>query len=472
MGTEENSDISISREFNGADFGDIRLRKRLKKIASSMAREPAVGLPGASGSDSALEATYRFLGNERVSPEKILAPHFRATSKRVVAERDVIIIHDTSIFCFTGEAERTGLCEITKEKQGFYGHLAFAVSATREASPLGALSFQSFTRTRDKGRRPSSDIVDDPSRESLRWLHGVDQVEQRVGKRADLIHVMDRQADFYELLSRLVSQDCRFAIRISHDRRLFDDQSEGTLFSKLDKAEGVFSREVPLSRRKKSKMLGTRKSNPPRGYRIANLTFSACSVEVKAPNHLRERCLQHLELNVVHVREYNPPLGEEPVDWKIATTDRIDSEENIAKIVDTYRKRWLIEEYFKSLKTGCAYEQRQLESINTLLNVLAVTIPIAWRLLLLRSLSRTEPNSHGVNALTQTQIDVLRSFSNRKLPKQPTTQDLMLAVAALGGHIKNNGNPGWLVLWRGFKKLLDYEQGWLAAITKKRCDQS
>jgi hypothetical protein len=35
----------------------------------------------------------------------------------------------------------------------------------------------------------------------------------------------------------------------------------------------------------------------------------------------------------------------------------------------------------------------------------------------------------------------------------------MLAIAALGGHIKNNGDPGWLVLGRGLHDLLLLELG-------------
>jgi hypothetical protein len=47
-------------------------------------------------------------------------------------------------------------------------------------------------------------------------------------------------------------------------------------------------------------------------------------------------------------------------------------------------------------------------------------------------------------------------------------REALLAVAALGGHIKNNGEPGWIVLGRGFETLLTLEQGWKAA---KRSDQ-
>ena len=64
------------------------------------------------------------------------------------------------------------------------------------------------------------------------------------------------------------------------------------------------------------------------------------------------------------------------------TTEPIDTPEHIAASVDVYIKRWLIEEFFKAIKTGCRYEQRQLKTANALLIDLAIENVIAWRLLL------------------------------------------------------------------------------------------
>jgi hypothetical protein len=51
--------------------------------------------------------------------------------------------------------------------------------------------------------------------------------------------------------------------------------------------------------------------------------------------------------------------------------------------VDVGQARWTVEEFFKALKTGCSFEKRQLESLHTLENALALfIIPMAWGLLL------------------------------------------------------------------------------------------
>ena len=132
--------------------------------------------------------------------------------------------------------------------------------------------------------------------------------------------------------------------------------------------------------------------------------------------------------------------------------------------MEWYRTRWLIEEFFKCLKTGCAYKKRQLESLDTLLVALALLAPIAWQLLLMRHLARERPEVGATVALTPRQIEILRATPvGRQLAARPSIRDALRAVARLGGHLRQNGEPGWLVLHRGLQKLLCMETGWAAA---------
>jgi hypothetical protein len=131
--------------------------------------------------------------------------------------------------------------------------------------------------------------------------------------------------------------------------------------------------------------------------------------------------------------------------------------------VDFYRARWTIEEFFKAIKTGCAFEKRQIEDLHGLLNVLALCAPIAWQMLALRAEARRKPDRLAAEILTKTQVDVLRVFARKPLPDKPTVRDALLAIAALGGHIRRNGEPGWQTLGRGYEQLLTLVQGWNAA---------
>jgi len=200
------------------------------------------------------------------------------------------------------------------------------------------------------------------------------------------------------------------------------------------------------------------------------------AVRIHRTESVDPRLAKWLDINVVQVSELNPPPGEAPVSWTLLTDLPISTADQVQAIVDHYRARWLIEEFFKAVKTGCAYEQRQLESYHALDNALATFLPIAWRLLVLRTMARAEPDLPATLALTSGQIAILRAVGRTKLPLRPTLRNALLAVAALGGHLKNNGEPGWQVLWRGMRQLLAMELAWNASAAahrrQMRSDQS
>ena len=183
--------------------------------------------------------------------------------------------------------------------------------------------------------------------------------------------------------------------------------------------------------------------------------------------HAPER---ELALNVVRVWEIDPPRGEPAVSWILFTTEPIGTAKQLLEIVDHYRSRWVIEEFFKALKSGCSIEKRQLESYRALSVALAVFLPIAWRLLLARSVARTMPNAPAAVIATKTQLLLLKhKLKLKAMPK--TAVEATLAIAKLGGHLRRNGTPGWITLGRGFEDLLLMEVGWKAAMASQKFDQ-
>lgn len=173
-------------------------------------------------------------------------------------------------------------------------------------------------------------------------------------------------------------------------------------------------------------------------------------------------------MHLVHVLELGPPAGEAPVEWLLLTSEPVHTRQEVERIIDGYRARWTIEEYFKAVKTGCAYEARQLESFRTLSNLLAYTLVVAYALLLMRSLTRLERKLPATELLSDTEMQVLRLATKRPLSKRPDVREAMLAIAALGGHLPSNGQPGWRILSRGWQRLRDYEAGFRMART---CDR-
>lgn len=459
---------SISEEFTGACLGDLRLSKRLVGIADRMAEQPDRSFPKAVRGDSELEAVYRFFQNEKVTWTGVMAPHVARTVERVAAcAEPVVVAHDTTEFAFGGEA-RVELGRLLQKGRGFYGHFALAVGGQEIRDPLGVLGLKVIVRDEERVTENASARHKNPDKEQRRWLELVEQVEEALGGCAKPIHVMDREADSYEIFSGLVGLDRRFVIRLTHNRLL--DDGESRLFDEMNQVEGLVEREVPLGHRKRHSSPSHRKIHPPRTARAAKLAFAASTVCLPRPAYIKGEVAEHLQLNVVRVFEVDTPDGCEPVEWRLVTTEPIDTAEQVLTIVDFYRKRWVIEELFKALKTGCAVEKRQLESLDGLLNMLALFVPIAWSLLRIRVLARESSETSADTVLTTAQIAILKITprSRVRLGEHPTVKDALLAIAALGGHLLRNGDPGWLTLHRGYDELLTLERGWLLALSAEK----
>lgn len=456
---------SIAKELGQAQLGDVRLSRRLESLTQSLMDAPGASLPKAVGSEAALEGAYRILGHDDVSAALVLAPHVRATAERVVATQVAYAISDTTELRFGGDS-REGLGPLQGGGRGFLAHVCLAVAADRSKTPLGILSHETWVRSeKKKGRHGTTKSRRDPDRESLKWNRGVEKAEEAVAGRAELIHVMDREADIYHLLAMLREKGCRFIIRVAQDRLVGGGDEPARLFASMKTAQAVCARDVELSRRQRKT-----KGHPKRDARVTELSIAARPITLRRPDSADLTLPRELELNAVRAFERAPPEGEESVDWMLVTSEPITSIQQMESVVDGYRIRWVIEELFKALKTGCGIEKSQLESLDALLNLLAIQLPVAAQLLALRSLAR-DSQARALDVLSPTQLEALRVMSS-PLPANPSAMDVLAAIARLGAHIKNNGPPGWQVLGRGLADLLKYEAALIAFKRTNVCDQS
>lgn len=448
----------LVEEAGNARFGDQRLTNRFQAILRAVALHPDLSFPRAMQTSSSLEALYRFLQNPRVTPEAVLAPHASAAVERARAARSVLAIHDTSEFAPSSADTEGGFYELQKGRCGLLAHFTLLVGAA-EPCPLGVSGFtivDRVARPKEHSRKRWSDA----EKESRRWWTSADRVADQLGPDVDIVHVMDREADSYQIFSMLRKAGHEFVIRLHHDRRAAVEEVERIERLSAIAAERpiALEREVKLSARKAASAPQQKRRFPARESRAATLEIRAASVVIERPYVLRTEDLPPtLNVNVVFVTEPDPPSGAEPVSWKLLTTLPIDTPEQLGRVIDTYRGRWLIEEFFKALKTGCAVEQRPLESRKTCSTALALFVPVAIQLLQLRFVSRQAPTAPASILFTKEQIAAVRQHaaSDRRLPPRPSVRHVMLAIAGFGGHLKSNGDPGWHVLGRGYQRLCE-----------------
>jgi len=435
----------IAGEFAGADLGDPRRNARLLQLAEGAARKPDTSFPKMFSS-AELEAAYRFFGNVKVRPAEILEPHFRQTLLRMAAEELTLVAHDTSTLSFNSEGHREGLTSIRGDRQQFLIHCSLALRSDGSRLPLGMLAVSHHVHVKTTGG-----LLQD------RWGAHVRSVHALGAKPENVVHLMDREADDFEVLDQLMSIGGRFVIRVHHNRKLRDQ----FLWDAIAEAPMLIEREVALSRRRAAGYgPKRRKTHPPRNARIAQLAISSREITIPRSEYAAQHCAKSWSLSVVRVWEPDPPEGQSAVEWVLYSSEPVETSDQVIRIVDWYRARWTIEEYFKALKTGCAIEKRQLGDLHALSNATALLVPIAWRLLLLKTEARQDPEAPAALVLDEDELEVLRIAGRRPLPKNPTVLDAMLSVAALGGHLKHNGPPGWQTLAHGYQALRQLTAGW------------
>jgi hypothetical protein len=443
----------VRDEIRGVKLGDPRREARALEIADRLASAPESTLPEAMGDRAAIEALYRHLASEDVTFEALIEQHVARSARRCAREEAVYVIHDTTVCTFSGDTEREGLGRVNGRKQGFFAHVSLAVSANGKRVPLGLVGCEIFTRD---GERPIGEG------ESQRWKRGIEAAGQRVGKPERLIHLADRESDMWWLLASMLGAGQRFILRAKQDRIVVEENEElRPLFETARDARRVLDVDVPLSPRRKTGRNGSEKrAFPPRDARLARLAFAARSVTLRKPRRGAAGTPKTITVNIVHVIEPDPPQGEKAIEWLLLTTEPIGSDTEVLRVLEGYRTRWMVEEYFKTVKTGCAFESRQLESFKTLTNLFAYALLLSYSLLLMRALARSEAEESSEVLLTPDQLRCLGIMTKTRPKKLASAHAVLDAIAKLGVHLPSNGLPGWRVLSRGLKRLLDFESAY------------
>ncbi len=462
---------AVLSEFEGARLGDKRLSRRLDRVLGQLTASPADSFPELMKTEADQEGLYRFLNNEKVTMDGLLEGHRAQTKARIKDEGFVRLVHDTSEFSFEGDRE--GLGTLRGSHKGFFGHFSLALAADETRRPLGVLGVYTLVNRHETKEMTESEKVRHhlktprKHKKSSRWEQQALNVSRDLPAGVTAIHIMDQEADDYSVFSALLDAKERFVIRVEAARLTADNVR---LDLQLAQNPVKLVRQVHISRRTHAQVS---RQHPARADRIAELHVRSGSITLQRGPTAWEAKFEKLTLQAVHVFEPSPPLGEDPIEWVLVTSEPVESATEIEAVIDHYRARWVIEEYFKALKTGCAIEKRQLTTFDGLTRVLGLFVPMAWLLLTLRNLARDQPARDGSTVLTVEQITLLRVLlqkRRRRLPDEPTVRDVMLGVAALGGHIKNNGDPGWLVLGRGFRRFYEVEEIW--SLLRERSDQS
>lgn len=189
---------------------------------------------------------------------------------------------------------------------------------------------------RSSGRKAERRARPIEEKESFRWLEGAEQAASVCAGAGRITVIADRESDIYEAFA-LRPEGTDLLIRAAQDRSLEDG---GTLFAALDALPPAGQAEIDLP------------AGPGRRARKARLDVRFATMKLARPNRRFDAALpDHVTLQLIDVREVGTPDGVPDTHWRLLTTRPVGDTAEALAIVDLYRKRWAIEQLFRTLKT-------------------------------------------------------------------------------------------------------------------------
>jgi hypothetical protein len=447
--------VDVTRSFGETHFGDAELgnkarTRRLVSVVETLVQHPSGSLPQKLKAPAELHALYRLLERPEVTHASVLATHQAETRHRIAEhEGPLLAICDATELDYSGLHSLTDLGKIGNGSGRGYICQNVLVVDPSDRRVIGLANQVLHKRVAPPKGESKTAGRKRKSRESRLWPDGTNPLPQT----KKLIVVCDRGGDTFEELEHEQLAQRGFVVRSAKDRWALPQHTDlgarlpqQKLYDLTRAAAAVGSYEVQVAATEK------------RVARTAQVCFSFTAVRLVPPKQPRgEHSQEPLAVWVVRAWESNPPAGNEPLEWFLLTNSPVTTVVTARQLISWYECRWVIEEYHKAQKTGCSIEDLQFTHTARLEPMIAILSIVALTLLNLRDASRhadakTTPATSHVAA---EYVAVLSQWRHREIRLDWSVHDFYFALARLGGHQnrKHDGNPGWLVLWRGWTAL-------------------
>ena len=447
-----------NENFGACDFGHARRTRRAVRFARQMAEHPDGSTPDQTENWAALKAGYRLLKRPEVTFQAVASPHWRRTREH--ASGTVLLIGDTTEIDFGIHRRVKGLGP-TGDGRGRGFHLHNCLMVNPETAEIIGLAGQElfYRKPAPKGEN-SYRTSQRRGRESEVWGRLIAKIgPPAAGVR--YIHTFDRGADNADVFCELERQQGDWVIRAAQLHRRVH----------LEQATGRGKRQPLREALAAQPVCGTyeleiraAKDQPARRAKLA-VRFARVTIPPTKRRTPLQRAVnfQGLTQWVVEAREIDPPRGVKAVCWVLWTSLPVENFDQAWQVLTYYEQRWLIEEFHKALKTGCQLESRQYQSAARLEKVAGFLSVLAVRLVKLKTIARTAPETPAEGTVPRRWLIVLRSLRRKPIT---TVRDFFRHLAGLGGFLmrKGDGEPGWITLWRGLDKLLLALRGYAAKV--------
>jgi hypothetical protein len=356
----------------------------------------------------------------------MLSGHTRATLERMRAQEVVLLVQDTTFLDDGTTQPKQGMGTVkinVREASLLHSTVAF----TPERMNLGVLGLKVWQRpeqpvAQERHRKPLE------AQESYRWLEGYQlacEVQQRCPDTL-VVNVADRAGDIHEwfldAMRRLPGERAAFIIRAQCHRRLANGQEPSDLGEELQKARAAGSITIEVPRQ------------PHRPPRQATLRVAVKRVMFSGARRPGGK-LPPVEVVAVYAKERRPPRGEEPIAWLWLTSLPVADVPRACLVLQWYQCRWERALLFRVLKQGCQIEPVRVQTDQRLLNAMARSRMVAWRIHSITMAGRTYPDGPCDLVFAPQAWHTIDPMQHHRPPPPapPSLRELVRGLAQLGG---------------------------------------
>jgi hypothetical protein len=387
-----------------------------------------------------------------------MASHAASRTAERVAGREIIVVQDTSELILGGRrAKANGYGPVGKGggTRGLLLHAALALDADNDAL-LGLVDAQVWNR--DKGKVTPRRSRATADKESQRWLSVAAQASAALAAARNITVISDRESDIYEHFAQQ-PVNVELIVRSNWNRKINLQSGASTqLFTFVDGLPEAarFSVTIPAA--------------PGRKERIAELALRFSPVTLCKPRPSPALDLPDtIRLTMVDVREVSSDHDGKPIHWRLLTTHVVTSSKEARRIVDLYRKRWTIEEFFRTLKSaGFDIEEADIGEPEVMMKfVAAAAVATVTIMQLVRARDGTtdeklaeafEPDDRPVIEALSAQLEGATARQKNPHPKG-TLAFAAWVIARLGGWTAYYGKPGPKVMRQGLEDYRSIKYG-------------
>lgn len=379
-----------------------------------------------------------------------MASHAASRTAARVAGREIIVVQDGSELALGGRRARdNGYGPVGKGGgvRGLLLHAALALDADNGAL-LGLVDAQVWNRDKGVVTPRRSRATED--KESRRWLSVTAQASAVLSSARSITVISDRESDIYEHFARRPA-NVDLIVRASWNRKIKLQPGDfAQLYTFVDSLPEAarFSAKIPAA--------------PSRKERTAELALRFSPVTLCRPHPSPAPDLPDtIRLTMVDVRELPSKYDGEPIHWRLLTTHVVRSPKQARRIVDLYRRRWTIEEFFRTLKSaGFDIEEADIGNPEVMIKFVAAAAVAAVTIMQLVRARDGTTEEKLIEAFDLDDRPVLEALSSQlegatEKQKNPHPKGTLAfaawAIARLGGWTAYYGKPGPKVMRLGLE---------------------